>query len=69
MRFLKNAKELESKRQNAFDELEELKEYRGKTSFEKGDFLALVVAALTTIFPVVLVLLLLYYLISMWFFG
>ena len=52
------------KRQNA-----ELKELKEKTQFEKGDFLALVIAALTTIFPLAVVLLLLYYFISMWIFG
>ena len=47
----------------------ELKELRSETKFEKGDILALIIAALTTILPIAAVLLLIFYLISMWLFG
>jgi len=60
---------LKSKKRKAQEETELLKTLREKVNFEKGDLFALIVAALTTIGPVVLVILLLYYLISMYFFG
>ena len=46
-----------------------LDQLKDETEFEKGDFLALIIAALITIMPIVLVILFLYYAISMYFFG
>ena len=59
-----NAKKKKAKR-----EVEELNRLKSNTEFEKGDFLALLIAAMTTILPFVVVILLIYYAISMLFFG
>ncbi|MBI9014815.1 MAG: hypothetical protein JEZ08_21475 [Clostridiales bacterium] len=60
---------LKSKKRKAFEETELLNKLRDETEFEKGDYSALIIAALTTILPIVIVVLLLYYGISMFFFG
>jgi len=60
---------LKSKKRKVQEEMDELHELRDKTDFEKGDFAALLIAGLTTILPVVAVILVLYFLISMLFFG
>lgn len=60
---------LKSKKRKAQEEMEELHELRDKTNFEKGDYMALIIAGLTTILPVVAVILVLYFIISMLFFG
>lgn len=53
-----------SKKRKALDELEDLHAERERTKFERGDLLALIIAGFTTIFPLVLFLLLLYYVIT-----
>ena len=58
-----------SRKRKLLEETKVLKQLRDETDFEKGDFFALIVAALITITPVVLVILFLYYGISMYFFG
>jgi len=60
---------LKSKKRKAQEETELLNKLRDETDFEKGDHSALIVAALTTILPVVIGILILYYVISMMFFG
>ena len=60
---------LKSKKRKAFEETELLDKLRDETEFEKGDFFALVIAGFTVILPVVIVILFLYYSISMFFFG
>jgi hypothetical protein len=60
---------LKSKKRKAIEQTELLNKLRDETEFEKGDFFALIIAALTTILPIVIVILLLYYGISMFFFG
>lgn len=62
-------KSIKSKRRQVEEENQKLYKLREETNFEKGDYLALIVAALTTILPVVLVMLALYYIITMFFFG
>ncbi len=59
---------LKSKRQKIKEENELLEELKRDTEFEKGDFLALIIAAVITLVPVVLGLWLLYYGIAMLFF-
>ncbi len=59
---------LKSKRQKIKEENELLDELKRETEFEKGDFLALIIAAVITLVPVVLGLWLLYYGIAMLFF-
>lgn len=56
---------LESRRKKIMEEMETLDHLKRETEFERGDFFALIIAALTTIFPLVLIILLLYYVISM----
>ena len=58
-----------SSRRKAAEEVELLHELREKAKPEKGDLVALIIAGLTTIVPVALVVLLLYYAVSMWIFG
>lgn len=58
-----------SKRKKLIEESETLDQLKKETNFEKGDYLALIVAAMITIIPVVAVILFLYYQISMFFFG
>ena len=58
-----------SRKRKLLDEAEVLKKIKDETEFEKGDFPALIIAALITILPVVLVVLFLYYAISMFIFG
>ncbi len=60
---------LKSKKRKVQEETELLNKLKDETDFEKGDFSALLIAALTTILPVVVVILILYYVISMFFFG
>lgn len=60
---------LKSKKRKAQEEMEELTNLRDQTNFEKGDYAALLIAGLTTILPVVAVILVLYFIISMLFFG
>ncbi len=60
---------LKSKRQKVREENAELRRLKEETEFEKGDFLALIIAAITTLLPVVIGILLVYYAISMMFFG
>lgn len=60
---------LKSKKQKALEEAETLNQLKNDTNFEKGDFAALIIAGMVTILPVVAVILLLYYAISMFFFG
>ncbi|MBM7614616.1 hypothetical protein [Alkaliphilus hydrothermalis] len=62
-------KGFKSRRRKSQEEKEELKQLLGKTDFENGDFLALIIAALVTLVPVVLIMLLIYYGVSMYFFG
>lgn len=60
---------LKSKKRKLKEETELLNKLKDETDFEKNDYAALIIAGLTTIIPVVLVILLLYYGISMLFFG
>jgi Fe2+ transport system protein B len=60
---------LKSKKRKVQEEMDELRELRDQTDFEKNDYAALIIAGLTTILPVVGVILVLYFLISMLFFG
>lgn len=70
MRFRNDLdKGFKSRKRKWLEEEKLLKELKDKTEFEKGDVLSLIIAASITIIPVVLVLLFLYYLISMYFFG
>ena len=62
-------KSLKSKKRKVLEEAELLNKLRDETEFEKKDFLALIIAALITIVPIVLIILYLYYAISMFFFG
>lgn len=70
MRFLNGFdKGFKSRKRKVLEEQELLNQLKEETDFEKGDFFALIIAALITIMPVVLVVLFLYYAISMLFFG
>ena len=60
---------LKSKKRKALEEADLLENLRDKTKVEKGDLFALIIAGLTTIIPVAVVILLLYYLITMFIFG
>ncbi len=60
---------LKSSKQKVLEENQTLKELREQTEFEKGDLLALIIAAVTTLLPVVIGLWLAYYAFSMLFFG
>jgi len=60
---------LKSKKRKAQEQTELLNKLRDETEFEKNDYKALIIAALITIMPVVIVVLLAYYFISMSFFG
>ncbi len=60
---------LKSPRRTAAEEKELLRELREKTETDKGDLPALIIAAFTTILPLALVVLFLYYAITMWIFG
>lgn len=60
---------IKSKRRKAMEELNLMRKLKSETKFEKNDFLALIIAALVTLLPVVIVILLLYFGISMLFFG
>lgn len=62
-------KGFQSRKRKLLEEAKVLNQLRDETEFEKGDYLALIIAALITIMPVVLVILFLYYGISMYFFG
>ncbi|KAB3533096.1 hypothetical protein [Alkaliphilus serpentinus] len=68
MRFF-NDKDLKSRKRKFLEEEKILKELKDKAEFEKGDFLALIFAALITLLPIVLGILFLYYVITMHFFG
>lgn len=58
-------KTMESRRKEILQEIEALDDLKREVHFERGDFLALLIAAFTTILPVVLAVLLLYYIIAM----
>lgn len=60
---------LKSKKQKTLEDAETLNQLKNETDFEKGDFGALIIAAMVTLLPVVAVILFLYYAISMFFFG
>lgn len=60
---------LKSRKRKLLEEAKVLRQLRDETEFEKGDFLALIIAGLITIIPIVVVILFLYYGISMFFFG
>ncbi len=60
---------LKSKRQKLREENEELERLKDETEFEKGDLLALIIAAIVTLVPVVLGIMLIYYTISMLIFN
>ncbi len=60
---------LKSRKQRAKEDAETLRELKANTEFEKGDFLALSIAAIIAFLPIVLVLLFLYYIITKFFFG
>lgn len=60
---------LRSKKRQMHEEAEVLNKLKEETEFEKNDFLALIFAGFITIMPVVIVILLAYYGISMLFFG
>lgn len=62
-------KGFKSRKRKLREESEELEKLKKETEFEKGDFAALIIAALVTIGPVVLGLLALYYMITMFIFG
>ncbi|WP_252507947.1 hypothetical protein [Treponema denticola] len=51
------------------EENEELNHLREEANLEKGDVPALIIAALTTLLPIAAVIVLAYYLISMFIFG
>ncbi len=70
MSFMKRFDEgFGSRKRKALEEDETIKELREKTEFEKGDFLALVLAFIIAVGPVVLVLLFLFYAITTYFFS
>ncbi|MTI47221.1 hypothetical protein [Sporosalibacterium faouarense] len=62
-------KGFKSRKRKLIEEEKVLNQLKDATEFEKGDFFALIIAGLITIIPVVLVVLFLYYGISMYFFG
>ena len=62
------SKSFPSRKRKLRDETEELEKLKKETEFEKGDFLALAIAALVTIGPVVIVVLALYYWATMFLF-
>ena len=57
-----------SKKRKALEEAELTEKLRDKAKPEKGDLIALIIAGMTTIMPVVIVILFLYYLITMFVF-
>lgn len=59
----------ETKKKKIESQNAELKKLKSETKFEKSDFFALVIAAATTILPVVAVLIFLFYLFIKWMFG
>jgi hypothetical protein len=61
--------DLTSKKRQAREESALLSELRASTKPEKGDLLALILAASVTLLPVVIIILLLYYGITMLVFG
>ncbi len=64
MFFRRDENSLKSRRQRRMEELEELKELEKETYLEKWDFLALVIAAMTTLLPVAVGIILFYYLVA-----
>ncbi len=60
---------LKSKKRKAREEAELLSKLKEETDFEKGDYPALIVAALVTLVPIVLLMLFLYFQVSKIFFG
>ncbi len=69
MFFRRDADSLKSRRQKRMEELEELRELqelRKETHLERWDFLALIIAGLTTLLPVAGGIILCYYLLT-WF--
>ncbi|UTC74235.1 hypothetical protein E4O03_08250 [Treponema sp. OMZ 792] len=69
MFFRNNEHSLKSGKRQAIEEMEELNELRENHPLEKGDFLAIIIAAFTTLVPIVAICLLAYYFISMFLFG
>ncbi|UTC63299.1 hypothetical protein E4O04_05480 [Treponema sp. OMZ 799] len=69
MFFRNNEHSLKSGKRQAIEEMEELNELRENQPLEKGDFLAIIIAAFTTLVPIAVICLLAYYLISMFLFG
>ena len=61
--------DIKSKKRKVQEETELLNQLREETKFEKGDYLALIIASFTTLVPVALFILLMYYFVSMLFFG
>ncbi len=61
--------DLISKRQKSKEEAKLISELKENTVFEKNDYLALIIAAVVTLVPVVIIVWLLYFGISMLFFG
>lgn len=68
MRIDPEKNSFKSRIQRAKEENEELQGLKRETNFEKSDFLALIIAAATTILPLVLGLIFLYYFITSYFF-
>ncbi len=64
MFFRRDENSLKSRRQRRMEEIEELKELQKETHLEKGDFLALVIAAMTTLVPVAVGIILVYYFVA-----
>ncbi|UTC65965.1 MULTISPECIES: hypothetical protein [unclassified Treponema] len=69
MLFRNDEHSLKSGKRRAIEEMEELNELRENQPLEKGDFLAIIIAAFTTLVPIAVICLLAYYLISMFLFG
>lgn len=69
MSFMRDKdKILKHSKSEIMEEQENLEKLRENTEFEKGDFLALVIAFIIAVLPVVLVILFLFYWISGYFF-
>ncbi len=70
MKWFKGADySLKSRKQKAKEDAETLRELKANTEFEKGDFLALTIAAIVAFMPIVLGLLFVYYVITRFIFG
>ncbi|AIN92762.1 hypothetical protein [Treponema putidum] len=69
MFFRNDEDSLKSGKRKAIEEMEELNELRENQPLEKGDVPALIIAAITTLLPIGAIIVLAYYLISMFIFG